>query len=569
MKNLDVVKILNNIADILELQEIPFKPQAYRNAVRGIDSLGEDIEAVYKKGELENIPGIGKHIAKKIIEIIETGKLIYYEKLKKDVKVDIENLKRIPSLGPKKIKILYQKLGVKTIRDLELAIAKGKLGELVGFGEETIKNLSEGIKFLKSHPKRFKYIETKYIVEKIKEYLSKFSEVKKIEVAGSFRRGKETIGDLDFLIVSDHPKQVMSHFVNFSGIKKVLVSGNKKTSVLLEEGIQIDLRVVSEKEFGSALLYFTGNKLHNIELRKLALKQGYTLSEYGLFKLKNKQWIAGRTEEEVYQKLGLSFIPPEIRRNLGELKVAAINKIPKLVVKEDIKGIFHNHSTWSDGANSLLEMAQVAEKLKLKFISFNDHFGPLAIANPVKERQLDHYLKDINKVQKKVDITVFSGLEIDILKDGKLPLSIQKLKQLDVVIAAVHMSTKMSEIEMTKRVVLALKNNPINILAHPTDRLIDARPELNIDMEKIFFTAKETDTFLEINSSPNRMDLSGDYVKRGKEIGCNFAISTDAHQVETLKYYELGVLNARRGWLEKKDVLNSWTLPKIEKYLKK
>ena len=569
MKNLEIVRILNNIADILELQEVQFKPQAYRKAALSIESLTEDIEEVYQRGELQEIPGVGKAIAEKITEIIKTGKLKYYEQLKKEVDVDIEHLNEIPSLGPKKIKVLYKKLGVKTVADLEKVCKEKKVQQLEGFGEKTQQAFLEGIEVLKIRPKRFLYAQAVPMVNYLKEHLSHSKAVEALEVAGSFRRGKESVGDLDFLAISSKPETVMNAFTSLKDIKDVLAKGTTKSSIRLTNGMQIDLRVVGKKEFGSAMNYFIGSKEHNVELRKLALSKGYTLSEWGLFTLKGKKWIAGRTEEEIYQKLGLRYIEPELRENRGEILAAQQNTLPHVVTVKDINGVFHNHSIWSDGSNSLLEMAQKAEELQFKFISCNDHYGHIGITNPLNEKRLKGYLSEIEKVRKKVGIRVFSGVEIDILKDGTLPLSAKLLQQLDVVVASVHVALKMPEAEMTARVCKALDNYPINILGHPTDRLLNIREPLALNLDQVFETAKRNKVFLEINSSPQRMDLSGDKIKSALDVGCQFALSTDAHSLDGLTSYPYGVLSARRGWLEKKDLLNCWNLEKIEKVLRK
>jgi len=567
MKNLELAKIFNNLADILELQEVRWKPQAYRKAAQSLESLTEDIAEIAEKGRLEDISGIGEHIAAKIQEYLKTGKIKVYEKLKKEVKVDIEGLNEIPGLGPQKIRLLYRKYGVKNIKDLQKLIKQKKIPHIPGFGKKTEELLTEGIKFVQSRPQRFLYIQAYPLVQEIINDFKKLPEVKKIEVAGSFRRGKETIGDLDFLVISEQPAKVMQHFTSLSDIKKIISKGTTRSSIRLKNNLQVDLRVVKEKEFGSALLYFIGNKQHNVALRKLALKQGYTLSEYGLFKVKGKQWVAGKTEEEIYRKLGLQFIPPEIRGNRGELEAAAKNKLPQLITK--VNGFFHNHTNYSDGNNSLLEMAQKAEQLKFKFISFNDHFGPLGIYNPLDEKKLDIYLKEIEKVRKKVNLHIFSGIEIDILKDGTLPLSAKKLRDLDVVIAAVHSATRQPSAQMTKRICTALDNYPLDILAHPTDRLIQKRPALNLDLNKVFECAKKNGVFLEINCSPRRMDLNGENIRSAINAGCKFALSTDAHDISHLDFASLGLNLARRGWAEKKDVLNCWSLPKIEKALQR
>jgi len=569
MKNLALAQILYEIADLLGLQEEKFKPQAYRNAARSIETLSEDIEKLYREDKLQTIPGVGEHIAQRIQEFLETGKIDYHSKLKKIIGIDVENLMRIPNLGPKRIKILHQKLHIKTIDDLEKALKAGKVSKLQGFGQETEKHLLKGIEQIRANPRRWPYAQALPLVNEIIAYFKTCKAVDKIEVGGSFRRGKETIGDLDFLAISSKPEQVTKHFIKFPDVKEVLSSGKTKTSVLLNSNIQVDLRIVAPKEFGSALLYFIGNKEHNIEIRKLALSKGYTLSEYGLFKLKDKSWVAGRTEQEVYDKLGLKYIPPELRENMGELKASQQNQLPNLITEKDIQGVFHNHSTWSDGGNTLLEMAQKAEQLGFKFISFNDHYSRLGIINPLNEKRLDSYLKEIAKVQKKVKIKILSGIEIDIQKDGSLDLPIEKLKKLDVIIASVHTSLDLPEAEMTKRICYALENYPINILGHPTDIQFNERPPINVNLKKVFAVAKKRNLFLEINASPARMDLSGTYVKAAIDSGCKVVISIDGHDISHLDNIYLGVLCARRGWAEKKDVLNCWNIDKIISALKK
>ena len=544
MKNLEIAKILYNIANMLELQGVEFKPNAYRKAAQSVESLPEDIMAVYRRGELENISGIGKHIAEKIAEFLEKGKLKYYDDLKKEVKVDVETLNEIPFLGPKKIKVLYEKLNVRTVDDLENVIRKGKVRELAGFGEETEKKLLEGILFVKTRPKRFLYAQALPIVNEILSRMKKNSFVDKIEVEGSFARGKETVGDLDFVVVSTASEKVMVAFTTMPDITEILAKGSTKSSIRLSNGLQVDLRVVGEKEFGSAMNYFIGNKEHNVELRKYALSKGLTLNEYGLFTSLGKKWVAGRTEQEIYSKLGMEYIEPELRENTGEIQAALQNKLPQLITAKDIKGVFHNHSTWSDGNHSILEMARKAEELGLKFISFNDHFGPMGITNPLTQKRLPGYLKEIESVRKKVGIRVFSGVEIDILKDGTLPLSVSVLKQFDVVVASVHMATQMKEAEMTKRVCSVMEKYPITILGHPTGRLLNVRKPIELNLEKVYETARQNKVFLEINASPSRMDLDGMQARNALQRGCQFALSTDAHDINHLSGYIFCVLSA-------------------------
>ncbi|MDP3639924.1 MAG: DNA polymerase/3'-5' exonuclease PolX [Nanoarchaeota archaeon] len=585
MKNLEIVQILNNIADILEIQGVEFKPNAYRRAARSIEGLAEDIAEVAGRGELRNIPGVGESIAEKIEEFIKTGKLRYYEQLKKQVKVNVEELNAIPTLGPKKIKLLYEKLHITDVADLKKALLKKKLQTLPGFGDETVKNLQKGIELLEKRPQRFLYAQALPLALDIARKLRQSKAVEKVDIAGSFRRGKETVGDLDFLAISKKPEEVMQRFTSLPDIDTVLAQGTTRGSVRFRNGLQADLRVLKEKEFGSALLYFTGSKDHNIELRKLAISKKWTLSEYGLFRVKsqkskisgeleptvqtNKKWLAGRTEEEVYKKLGLSFIEPELRENTGEIAAAQQKKLPKLITAKDVQGMFHNHTTWSDGNASVLEMAKKAEELQFRFLSFNDHYGHIGITNPLNERRLAGYLKAIEQAQKKTNVRLFSGVEIDIQKDGSLPLSRKKLQELDVVIASVHISTKMPEKEMTQRVVSALENYPVNILGHPTDRLLMQREPLALNLEKVFATAKRQNVFLEVNGSPGRMDLPGEQVKAALHAGCKIALSLDAHDPNHLGYGPFALQMARRGWAQKKDVLNCWALPKMEKALRK
>lgn len=569
MKNQEIAQIFYNIADILELQEVKWTPQAYRKAAQEIESLSEDIKDIYERGELEDLPGIGEHLAAKIEEIIKTGKLRYYEDLKKEVKIDIESLNEIPSLGPKKIKILYKKLGIKNIEDLEKACEKHLIQKLAGFGEKTEDLILKGIQLKKSHPHRFLYFQALPIVNELMRHLKRSPYLQKVEVAGSFRRGKETVGDIDLLAISNNSEKIIFHFISFPDVKEVLAQGPTKCSVRLNNLLQVDLRVLREKEFGSAMNYFIGSKEHNVELRKFALSKGYTLSEYGLFALKGKKWVAGRTEEEIYRKLGLRYIEPELRENKGEIEAALNGNLPKLITTKDINGVFHLHTKWSDGENTLEEMARKAEELKLKFISFNDHYSTVGITNPLNEKRLKSYLAEIEKVRKKIGIKIFSGVEIDILKDGTLPLSNKMLKELDVVIASVHLATKMPEKGMTKRVCKALENYHLNILGHSNDRLLNQREPISLNLEKVFQTAKDNRVLLEINSSPQRMDLPGEQVKSALDLGCKFAISVDAHSTSHLPFYNLGVLMARRGWVEKKDILNCWSMPKIEKALRK
>lgn len=569
-KNNDVAKILYEIADLLEIQNVQWKPQAYRKAAQTVESLAEDISVVAKEGRLADLPGIGEHIAKKIEEMVKSGKLAYFEKLKKEIPIDIESLFQIEGLGPKKIKFLYQKLHVRTVEDLQDAAEQGKLRKLHGFGEKTEQHILQSIERLqKRGPARIILGMAVPIAEEIVKNLKAVKGVQEVTVAGSYRRGKETIGDIDILIAGTNAKSAMNAFVKLSGVAAVLAHGATKSSIRLENGIQVDVRVVEKNQYGSALQYFTGSKEHSVALRKLALKKGLTLSEYGLSTLKGKKVVASKTEEEIYQKLGLQYIPPEMRENKGEIELAQKKMIPPLVELKDINGDFQSQTIWSDGAHSIEEMARKGQELGWEFITITDHVGAIGIANPLDEKRLQKQAAEIDKLNKKLDVHIFKGAEIDITKTGALALSKNACKQLDVVLASVHSAFRMSSAEMTKRLCTAFKNYPTHIFGHPTSRLINKRDGIVFDVEKVFETAKELGVFLEINGQPSRMDLSDVHVHTAREIGCNFVISSDAHSKDQLEYLNYGVLTARRGWLEKKHVLNTRSVKEIEKAFKK
>ena len=567
MKNQEIAKLLFDIAEMLELQNIPFKPRAYQHAARTIEGLSEDVEDVWKRGAILELSGIGESIAEKIVEYITTGKIKYYFDLKKKMPMDVEQLGKVPGLGPKRMKLLYDKLKVKTLADLKKAAEEHKIQCIASLGQKVEESILNGISFAQQQKGRALLGYVIPQVEELRHKLQVHPSVKKIEVAGSYRRKKETIGDIDVLIVSSQPQKVMDFFVQMNDVARVLAHGTSKSSVLLKNGMQVDVRVVKEDEFGSALQYFTGNKEHNVELRKLALKKGLTLSEYGLFTLKDKKWVAGKTEEDIYKKLGVDIMPPELRENMGEIEAGMKHKLPNLLDYGSCFGDFQVHTEWSDGHNTVEEMARAAEKLGRKFLVITDHVGQVGIANPLNEKRLEQQAKEIVRVQKKVDIHLFHGAEVDILKDGKLALGKAWQKKLDVVLASVHLATKMDSAAMTKRICTALENNRVHILGHPTGRLLNKRESYALDFGTLFAVVEKTGTRLDIDCHPERMDLSSMHVKAAKEFGCEFAISTDSHSAAELRNLHLGEALARRGWLEKKDVLNTFSVKEIEKII--
>ncbi len=566
MKNQEVAKILYEIADLLEIEGVEFKPRAYRKAAQNIESLSVDIEELWKKGQLEKIPGVGKSIAKKIEEYLKTGRVKKLEELRQKIPVDIESLSAVEGLGPKMIKVLYEKLGVKNLDDLERVAKQHRIRRLKGFGEKTEKKILEGIEIARQRQHRFLLghvlPEANAIVEELKPH------VEKISLAGSIRRRKETIGDVDILAVSSQPEKVMDIFTSMKRVEKVLAKGMTKSSVRLHGGIQVDLRIVEKESFGSALQYFTGSKEHNIEVRKIAIKHGYKLNEYGLFK--GFERIAGESEEEVYEALGMQWIPPELRENRGEIEAALNKNLPKLVEYEEVKGDLQMHTKWSDGANTIEEMVEEARRLGHKFIAITDHVGSLKIAGGMDEEDVKEQAKEIEKLREKYnDIHIFHGVEANIMKDGSLDVSNDLLKEVDIVLASVHSAFRMEEKEMTERVIKAIEHPYVDIIAHPTCRIIQKREPIKIDMDRVLEAARDNGVIMEINAYPDRLDLNDIHTKMAIENGVKVSIGTDAHNKEHLKFYELGIAVARRGWARKEDVINTYDVEKLMKLFEK
>ncbi len=573
MKNQEIARMFYEMAEILELKEVKWKPQAYRKAARGLESLGKDVEEVYKEGGLnavEDIPGVGERLALKIEEYIKTGKIKSYAKYKKSIPKGLNVLMSIPGLGPKKAKQLYGKLGIKSIKDLEKAVKKHKIKGLEHFKEKSEENIERGIELVKSKKGRMLLGNALPIAEDILHKLKGLKEVRKAEIAGSLRRMNDTIGDIDILITSRNPKPVMDFFTKMPEVSKVLARGPTKSSVLFKAGIQVDLRVLEEKSFGSGLQYFTGSKDHNIKLREIAIKKGLKLSEYGLFSKKSNRQVAGSTEKEVYSKLGMKYIEPELRENTGEIAAAIKGKLPSLVKLSDIKGDIHAHSKWSDGSASIEEMALAAKRLGHEYIAITDHSKSQRIVNGLTEDRVLQKIKEVRKVNSKIrGIKVLMGAEVDILKDGSMDYSDSLLKKIDIVVGAVHSSFKMPRAKMTARIIKAMENKNVNVIAHPTGRLIGEREGCDIDFQKVFQAAKATNTALEINAAPSRMDLSQFLAKEAADHGVKLVIGTDAHAPAQLAYMRLGVGIARKSWCQKAQILNTCGYYKLIQYFRK
>ncbi len=574
MDNPEIAKIFYEIGEYLDMQGVAFKPRAYEKVAQTIESLQQQVSEIYRKGGLkavEDIPGVGISIAEKIEELLKTGKLKYYEELKKKTPVDLLELTRVEGLGPKKIKILYQKLKIRNAADLERAARAGKIGKLAGFGPKSEENILKGVEFLKKDSGRFLLGLIFGDVRAIEERLRKIKGVKKAKVAGSVRRRKETVGDADILVVSDKSGPVMDYFVSMSEVARVYAHGDTKSAVKLKNGLDVDVRVVPEESYGSALAYFTGSKDHNVFLRQLAIKKGLKLSEYGLFR--GDKQIAGRTEEGIYKALGMDYIEPEMREMRGEIELAQKHKLPKLIGYHELKGDLQVQTNWTDGAKSIEEMAIAAAKTGLEYIAVTDHTKRLAMTHGLDERRLVQQMKEVDAVNRKLKakglkFKVLKGTECDILKDGNLDLPDEILKQLDVVGVSVHSFFDLSREEQTARVIKAMRNPHADILFHPTGRLIQRREPYEIDMGDVMTAAKATGTILEINGSPDRLDLKDEYIRKCVELGIKMAIDSDSHNDSHFAFTGFGIAQARRGWAAKSDIINAWPAEKMLGFLK-
>lgn len=566
MKNREIAKILYEIADYLEMEGVAFKPYAYQKAAIALETLEDDVEKIYLKDgmkALEEIPGVGKSIAEKIEEYLKTGRIKYYDDFKKRLPLNLEEIMAVEGMGPKKAKVLYQELGVKNLKDLEGAAKTHKIAPLFGFGEKTEKNIIEGINFLKRSKGRFLLGEILPSAREFYDELKDLKEVEELSIAGSVRRRKETIGDVDFLAISKNPGKVMDFFVSLPGVVKIWGKGTTKSSVRMKQGFDMDIRVLQKRSYGAALQYFTGSKEHNIKLRRIAIDKGLKLSEYGLFR--GSKMIAGATEEEIYAALGMECPPPELREDHGEIEAALKHKLPKIIGYRDIKGDLHCHSDWGIAENSIEEMAEAAMSMGYGYIGISDHTKFLRIERGLDEKQLSLQKKKIDKLNLEYDkrglnFRILQGCESNILNDGSVDIKDEALSLLDYVIAGVHSNFKMPKDEMTERIIKAMKNPNIDIISHPTGRLIKKRDEYRIDFDKILKAAKETGIILEINAYPERLDLNDFNVRRAKELGVKMIINTDAHNKSHLRFMEFGIAQARRGWAEKKDIVNASSL---------
>lgn len=570
VKNIDIANIFDRLADLLELEgENPFRVRAYRNAAATVENLPQNLEEMVKKGDdLTSLPAIGNDLAQKINDIVNHKEIDLLKRLEEKNPIDFEELNRIQGLGPRRIKKLYEILNVQNIDDLYHAAEEQKIRNLPGFSKKIEEHILEEIKKIKEKYNRMKISTAEQNALPIVEYLRENRSIQDIEIAGSYRRRKETIGDLDILVTCEDSISVMTHFVNYFDIDEVLSKGDTRSSIILKSGIQVDLRVLPQKSYGAAMLYFTGSKAHNIVIRKLAKQKDWKVNEYGLFS--NDDFLAGETEKGIYNKLGLPYIEPELRENRGEFEAAESGNLPELIKLSDIKGDLHTHTNLTDGKNTLEEMAEAAQKLGYKYIANTDHSKRVTVAGGLDEKQVFENIKRTDKLNENFkDFTILKGIEVDILEDGSLDLSDKVLKELDIVVGAIHYKFNLSREEQTERILRAMDNPYLNIIAHPTGRLINEREPYDIDLEKIMQKAKENNCILEINSQPSRLDLNDLNSRKAKEMGVKLVISTDAHSTTQYNFMRFGIGQARRGWIEKNNVINTRNINQLKKIIKR
>ena len=560
VKNHLIAEMFEQMADVLEFKgEIPFKVNAYRKASRIIKDLQIDIETLWKANKLNTIPGVGSGLAKKIDEFLETGRMTKYEEIVHSVPPGLIDLLKIQSLGPKTLALVHKKLNVETLEDLKRVIQDGSLAQLPGMGEKKAENILKGIQLREKGLGRIALGIALPLVEEIIKELKKLSHVGRIYPAGSVRRMRETVGDIDILAETDHGEEIVKKFVSLPHVTRVLAAGKTKGSVLVEGNIQVDLRAIKSASYGAALQYFTGSKAHNIRLREIAKRQGLKINEYGIFD--GEKNIGGEKEEEIYNVLGLIWIPPELREDRGEIEAAKEKNLPELVTLEDINGDFHVHTEWSDGSGTIEEIVAKAEELGYSFVVISDHSQSAAYAGGLTPEKLVEQIKEIKRIGERTKkIRVLCGTEVDIHADGSLDFSDELLEKLDIVIAAVHSGFKQ---KVTERLIAAARNPNVTIIAHPTGRIISQREGYQLDLEKVMKVCAETGTALEINSYYERLDLNDINARKAKEMGIKLAIGTDAHHPNQMHSMRLGLGVARRAWIEKKDLLNALSLEKI------
>ena len=566
--NVDVAKILYEVADLLELQGIGFKPNAYRNAARNIESMTKELEEYRKTNNLRDIPGVGEAIAKKVEEILITGHLHYLDELKQQLPAGLLQMVEVPEIGPKTALHLYKELKITDVQELKTAAEHHRIRSLKGFGERSEERILHGISLLERRSGRMLLGNAYPVAERARKYVEEHADLRLISLGGSLRRMKDTIGDIDILAGSNDVKTVMDAFTSYPEVEEIVERGPTKAVVRLKDGTQVDLRVVEEEAYGAALQYFTGSKDHNIKLRSLAIDKGWKLNEYGLFKKDLTEVVARGTEEDIYKALGLKIMPPELREDRGEIEASLKGNLPELIELKNIKGDLHVHTVASDGNATMEEFAWACKKRGYEYLGITDHSYGLRVTDGLSAERLRGNIDIAHNVAKRVDgLKILIGAEVEILEDGSLDYPGDVLRELDFVVGAVHSKFNMESDAMTKRILTAISNDYLTILAHPTGRRLEQREPYFIDLEKVMLAAKAAGVCLELNAFPERMDLNDVNCRMAKEIGVKIAIDTDSHNVPQLDNMLFGVSTARRGWLEKGDVLNTLSLKELVSFL--
>ena len=566
VQNAEVAAMFDQAAELLEIEgQNQFRVRAYRRAARTIEGLPQSIKSLLAAGrDLSDLPGIGKDLAGKITEIVETGHFPLLDTLKKELPGELGDMAALPGLGPKRLRLLHDRLKVNTFDDLRRVIGAGRLHGIKGFGPAIEQRLLSALAKPVAE-KRFKLSVAEAEADALANFLRPSG---RVVVAGSFRRRRDTVGDLDLVVTAEHAAAVGDKLVAYENVAEVRAHGGTRTTVVLRSGIQVDVRAVPEESFGAALLYFTGSKAHNIALRAIAVRRGWKLNEYGLFS--GRRRIAGSTEEEVYKKLGLAYIPPEMREDRGEIALAQANALPQLVTRANIRGDLHVHSDWTDGTASIEAMAKAAQALGYQYMALTDHSRRVAMAHGLDPARLAKQSREIDRINARLrNFTILKGIEVDILKDGSLDLPDSSLAKLDFVVASVHSYFDLTRQAQTDRIIQAMNNPLVSVIGHPTGRLIGEREPYEIDMERLIAAAATIRCCLEINAQPERLDLNDLHVHAAKQSGIKFAISTDAHSTDSFEYIRFGVDQARRGWLTADDVINTRSLADLRKMLKR
>ena len=567
--NEDIAAIFDEMADLLEIEDAnPFRVRAYRNAARSVRSLGRELAEMVAKGEdLTQLPGIGKDLAAKIVERVQTGKVRALEKLHRKVPASLEDLLHIPGLGPKRVRLLFDELGIETLEQLAEAARAGRLQALPGFGAKTEQRIIDAIVAHRTQERRFLYSVARQYAEPLAAYLGETPGVERVVIAGSYRRGRETVGDLDILVTAVADSPVMDRFTAYDEVAEVISSGTTRATVILRSGLQVDLRVVPAHSLGAALHYFTGSKAHNIQIRRLGQQRDLKINEYGVFK--GEHAIAGESEESVFASVGLPFIPPELRENRGEITAAREGRLPRLIERRDLHGDLHCHTRASDGHADMETMAIAAREAGLEYLAITDHSRHLSVAHGLDEKRLLQQIEEIDRLNERLHgITLLKGIEVDILEDGSLDLPDSVLAQLDLVVGAVHDHFGLSEKKQTARILRAMEQKYFTIFAHPSGRLLLKREAYAVDMPRVVEAARERGCFLELNAQPLRLDLKDTHCRLARERGVLLSINSDSHGPGGFGNLVCGINQARRGWLEKDDVLNTLPLSKLRKRLR-